>query len=71
MKTTTVYGDRWDILSYDFTPSAGNITQMMLANPALAEQADPILPEGIEISIPEVSSVPEVEIVNVSAPWKR
>lgn len=71
MKTNTLYKDRWDLLAYDLTPSAGNISQIMLANPALAEQGEAVLPEGIEISIPAIPAGEEVETVKVTAPWKR
>lgn len=71
MKTTTLYGERWDSLSYDLTPSAGNITALMLANPALAEEGDVIIPEGLEVIIPEIVYKKEVEPVQITAPWKR
>lgn len=71
MKTITLYGERWDSLSYDLTHSAGNITALMLANPELAEEGDVILPEGIEVTIPEIVVKKEVETVQITAPWKR
>lgn len=67
MTTTTVYGDRWDLLAYDLLGDAALAPLLMEVNPQFVGLIH--LPEGVEIIVPKIiTTSPQVN--RIKPPWQ-